>query len=391
MVGRCRRHQTRTKPAKQAKPTTLTDTPRITLTTATAPGAIAIIQLCGAGIERFLGKITNRADWPMRRLRLVDLAGVDQGIAVRLDDRRAQLMPHAGPRVVDRLIEELINAGAEYTADPPAAQLFPEAASEIEADMLVCIARAASPAAIDLLLAQPDNWRRWMDQPDRGAPASVLDQSKTLDKLIDPPCVVVVGRPNVGKSTLTNYLLGRSASLVADMPGTTRDWVGALTELVAACTLNESPWSVAVHWIDTPGLRTADDAAGTLNPNNAPDHVELQAIELAAPIIRNADVVIAMRDPATDWPAPSSLPRDPDLYVINKIDSPRPSDALAADHPTTPISARTGQGIEQLQQQILDRLNLSRRPPETLWAFTPALRDLTAAGDWDGLKRYLGG
>ncbi|NJL31882.1 MAG: GTP-binding protein [Phycisphaerales bacterium] len=60
--------------------------------------------------------------------------------------------------------------------------------------------------------------------------------------------VVVAGQPNVGKSTLMNKMLGRSASLVADLPGTTRDWVAGWVELEG----------VALHWMDTPGLRHTD-------------------------------------------------------------------------------------------------------------------------------------
>ncbi len=132
----------------------------ITLTTARQPGAVALIQLHGQGVTTLLHHLTGRVDWPIARTWLVDLGGVDQGLAVCLRDDWAQLMPHGGPRVVERLIDRLVELGAIYEPHPEPRALFPEAASAMEADVLATIARAASPAAVDLLAAQPELWRQ---------------------------------------------------------------------------------------------------------------------------------------------------------------------------------------------------------------------------------------
>src|SRR5690606_37975884 len=109
--------------------------------------------------------------------------------------------------------------------------------STIEADMLATITAASSPAAVDRLLDQPQRWREALAQNDLDLP-HILNLTARLDRLIHPATVVLVGKPNVGKSTLTNHMLGRSVSLVADLPGTTRDWVAGLAELPLTSNAN---------------------------------------------------------------------------------------------------------------------------------------------------------
>ena len=58
-----------------------------------------------------------------------------------------------------------------------------------------------------------------------------LARSRRLNRLIEPPLVVVVGAANVGKSTLGNALVGRSMSIATDLPGSTRDYTSGRVEL----------------------------------------------------------------------------------------------------------------------------------------------------------------
>ncbi|MCC7193727.1 MAG: GTP-binding protein [Phycisphaeraceae bacterium] len=354
----------------------MSSTARITIVTAPAPGAVAMIQIHGPGAAAILRSVTGHADWPAGRMRLATLAGVDQGLAVMLRPDWAQLMPHGGPRVVRQLVEKTVALGAVYEQSPSARDIYPEAVSDIEADMLAALARAASPAAVDLLLAQPCLWTQWLHtlsssqettREDLGKPLllneNVLARSRVLDRLIDPPAVVVVGRPNVGKSTLTNRMLGRSVSIVADLPGTTRDWVAGLAEIQG----------VAVRWLDTPGVRATDDP------------IESRAITLASRVISSADVLIAMRDHRIDWPAPTELPREPDIWVINKSDQSLPSDDTRG---ALPISAQTGEGLELLTQRILTTLGLTPLHEER-WAFSDRLKKLAVASDIAALAVYL--
>ena len=116
------------------------------MATATNPGSIAIVHLHGGDLVALLERLTGVADWPMARMRLVQFADLDQGMAVCLRHDWAQLMAHGGPRVMQLLVDRLIDLGAVYAAKPLSAwQVYPEAESYLEADMLAALARAASP------------------------------------------------------------------------------------------------------------------------------------------------------------------------------------------------------------------------------------------------------
>ncbi len=352
----------------------------VTLTTANTPGAVAILQLHGGSVVDVLQQLTGRKAWPERRVAVCKLGEIDEGLAVVLGGQAAQLMPHGGPRVVQKLIERLTrDLGCVYESSPDPKALYPEARSPIEADMLDAVARAASPAAVDLLAQQPRLWPILLKQAGRSAGQlqSILEQTRTLDRLLHPPTVVVVGPANVGKSTLTNALLGKTVSLVADLPGTTRDWVGALVELTATGRARDA---VAVNWLDTPGLRESDDP------------IERRAIALAKQQIEHADVLIAMRAVGQGWPDERGLPRPPDLWVVNKVDDAsqmQAADGLSRDTPLT-ISAIAQSGLAALQSAVIRAFGLDDLSGELTWAFSTALRDICDADDLDLLQDYLG-
>jgi len=361
--------------------------PRIaaTVVTANAPGAVAIIQLNGGGVRDILGKLTAQTHWPASVLKLARFADIDEGLAVARDDHWAQLMPHGGLRVLQRLMQWLADHGVQIAGDLDPCVAFPEATSRLEALALHATARAASPAAVDLLLQQCDAWRAWIAHVDKASADElatscddIRQRSTALDRLIVPPVIAVVGRPNIGKSTLTNRLLGRAASIVADLPGTTRDWVGGLAELGSTAT--NPHHAVAVHWIDTPGLRDSDDA------------IEQHAIALSRQVARDAAVVIAMCDDGTDWPDADTLPREPDLWVQNKADRlpnwPRGDGSTQAT--PLPISAATGRGVDQLEHAVLQSLGFSTATQRLApWAFDTYLCDALRLRDVDAFRELL--
>lgn len=291
--------------------------------TAAHPGAIGIVQLWGDVLPLIRSLAGNRADdLPVGCVKLATLGGIDDGLITRLSEHTAQLMPHGGPRVMQRLIERLIELGATTgeASTTEAKLLYPEAADEFEAIVMHTIAHAASPAAIDLLLHQPRVWRQRPTLTEND-----LARSHRLNRLVVPPLVVLAGPPNVGKSTLSNALLGRSMSIAIDMPGTTRDYTAARIELAG----------LTLIWHDTPGLRETADA------------IEDKAIELARSLIERADVLIAMTDPSHDWP---SLPREADLRVASKADLGHRDDADVR------VCAITGEGLRELAQLLCERL-----------------------------------
>lgn len=213
----------------------------------TGRSAIAVIELRG-DVDAGLRALDVRAV-AMHDARVRDMAGLDRVLVARWSAQAASIMGHAGPVVVRELLAFMASRGLVAGA-PGAATVrdaYPEAQSEIEARMLEALSRAASPLAVDVLLAQPGRWggRRLSDHDGHGTAASAGEApAHLLNRLIDPPLVAALGRPNIGKSTLLNALAGRAVSLVHDAPGTTRDYVGCLVNLNG----------LVVRWLDAPGL-----------------------------------------------------------------------------------------------------------------------------------------
>jgi len=366
--------------------------PRATLTPATAPapGAVGILQLHGPDAFSLIEQLTTRPAPPPGRVAVRRLADIDDGVVVIGDAPGgpwAQLMPHGGPRVMRKLIDALIDLGAAWDQTPDARTLYPEADSPIEADALAAIARAPSPAAIDLLAAQPRLWRAWFKAEKRKSGKAEnpdcldfpLFRFSAFPFLLSPPTVAVIGRANVGKSTLTNALLGKAVSIVADLPGTTRDWVGSLVELQGTRGLARQ--GVAVQWLDTPGLRDSDDP------------VEQRAIEVARRVIEQAQVLIALRDPQADWPDAAALPREPDLWVMNKCDDAEGRAGIRTSCAgPLPVSAKADRGLDALADAVLDHLGLLALSVETPWPFTEPLNAIArgAAGE-AAIQKYLYG
>lgn len=150
--------------------------------------------------------------------------------------------------------------------------------------------------------------------------------------------VAVVGKPNVGKSTLLNRLVGQKLAITSPRPQSTRDRVtGILTFDDTQAVL-----------VDTPGL---------LEPSIALQHV-MRATALQA--LRDADVILHLIE-ATDQPKPltelaglSSPPRAPLLVVRTKADllPPDERDRLQGDTTSCIVSALTGQGMDELRDRL---------------------------------------
>jgi tRNA modification GTPase len=294
-----------------------------TLATPSGAGAVAIVQLhgdidaalaaCGIGVVA-VGEV-----------RLRDLMEVDRGIVARFAEDMCQLMPHGGVAVVRALVAELVRRGIPEadpagTAGPP---MYPEARSDVEARALAALSRVASPLAVDLLLAQHALWSR----PDA---ASDPTRDRVLNRLIEPPLVVALGASNIGKSTLVNALAGRSVSIVADEPGTTRDHVGVMLDLAG----------LVVRYVDTPGLR---EGAGAL---------EQEAVAEATEVAAGADLLLLCGDATARPPSlPAVLAAKDRITVGLRGDLGAPQFAVSVL-----VSAARGDGIAELVSIVRERL-----------------------------------
>jgi tRNA modification GTPase len=133
--------------------------------------------------------------------------------------------------------------------------------------------------------------------------------------------------PNVGKSTLANQLFGATRVITADVPGTTRDWVGEIANLDG----------LAVMLVDTPGRRATDDP------------IEREAIERSGQQVAAADLVVLVLDPTQPRePGQAELERlHPDaMRVVNKSDRVA---AWGADATALHVVATTGAGVDALR------------------------------------------
>ena len=313
---------------------------RAAMMTAPETGAVSIIQLTG-DITPVLNVITGHSKWPAGTLRLSNLAGIDRGLVSIPAPDCAQLMPHGGLRIRQRLLAALEDAGAIHDPDMTPKSLFPEARNVIEAAAMKAISTAASPLAIDLLLKQPERWadcESWDDADDA--------RSNRLNRMLTPPSVVVLGPPNIGKSSLLNLLTGRDVAITMDEPGTTRDYVSTLIEL----------GGLVVRWHDTPGQRTSEDS------------IEMDAMSRTEQLIEKADMLILARDMSSSW---IETDREPDLRLSLRSDLGLCRDADVC------VSAHTGEGLVELvecvREHLVPMMDLGSNRP---WRF-PGLEDQT--------------
>jgi tRNA modification GTPase len=155
--------------------------------------------------------------------------------------------------------------------------------------------------------------------------------------------VAIAGRPNVGKSSLMNRLIGKDKAIVTPIAGTTRDIVEQ------SFTLN----SLSVHLSDTAGLRCSSD------------EIEMVGIQKARECLADADMVLLVMDavaPYLDEEAAILKEISPGktVLVINKTDllihsTTKGGSPVFRGLPETRVSALTGEGIENLKSMIAAR------------------------------------
>ena len=158
----------------------------------------------------------------------------------------------------------------------------------------------------------------------------LIGESARFERLSHEPRVVLVGRPNAGKSTLLNALTGGERAVVSEVAGTTRDAISA---------------EVALRR----GMVRVTDVAG-LDESETSDEIERQMRQRALREAEAADVLVLVEDASISMPRPT-LPQAPDLVVRTKRDlvgrAPEAGEIL--------VSARTGVGMNELREVLDER------------------------------------
>ena len=350
-------------------------------------GAIGIVRLSGPAVRAIAEGMLGRVPPPRRALHTTfrNAAGapLDDGIALFFPAPASftgedvlELQGHGGPVVLDGLVAAALELGAR----PARAGEFSERAflndrldlvqAEAIADLIESGSAQAARAAVRSLQGAFSNRVHALVEDLIGLrthlEAAIDFPEEEIDFLADPllverlqglgeqlqatvaaahrgrllrdgMSVVLAGRPNAGKSSLLNALAGRTAAIVTEVPGTTRD---VLREYIQ---LDGMP----LHIIDTAGLRPAEDA------------VERIGIERAWEAIAQADRVLLVIDDTLGFmPADGELlaalpPGVPVTQLYNKADASGGAVGLRqAEPPCLGVSAHTGAGLEDLARHL---------------------------------------
>jgi len=371
--------------------------PICAIATPSGRGGIGIVRASGNGIASVAEAICGRA-LPARQasyLPFLDADGgtIDHGIAIWFPAPNSytgedvlELQGHGGPVVMQMLLARVLAAGASIDMRLAAPGEFTERAylndkldlaqAEAVADLIDASTEQAARSAqrsmsgefsrrihalrdglvdlrmlVEATLDFPEEEIDFLERADaegklrrvREGLGATLAAAQTGALLRDGLNVVLVGEPNVGKSSLLNALAGAEVAIVTPIAGTTRDRVAQAIQVEG----------VPINIIDTAGLREAGD------------EVERIGIARTWDEIGRADVVlllgVAEREAGGDPPLAAEVldrtgPRVPVVHVWNKIDlagMPAASQGDGAERSVW-LSARTGEGIDGLRRCLLE-------------------------------------
>ena len=160
----------------------------------------------------------------------------------------------------------------------------------------------------------------------------VLSTFKAGKMLNEGIRVVITGKPNVGKSTLINYLSGTQKAIVSEIPGTTRDTVESMISI----------GGIPVRFIDTAGIHTTDDKVEKIGINKANQEID------------SADMILYMFDD----PKQHELPQYdcPNIYILNKKDL---HEKIENDDSIIHISAKLGINVDFLLEKMKKLMSIN--------------------------------
>ena len=364
----------------------------VAIATAPGRGAVGMVRVSGKDLSAVIAAVCNKALQPRMAtyLPFLDAVGgtIDKGLAIHFPaphsytgENVLELQAHGGPVVLQLLLARCLQAlpglrvaqPGEFTERAFLNDKIDLAQAEAIADLIDASTETAARSAarsmsgefsnaVNALLAQLIHLRMLveatLDFPEEDIDflqkadaqgqlqrlqttlATVTRNAQQGSILREGIKVVIAGQPNAGKSSLLNALAGAELAIVTPIAGTTRDKVSQLIQIDG----------VPLHVVDTAGLR------------EALDEVEKIGVERAWAEIQSADAVLFLHDltqqNATEYIAAdariqaalaSKLPsKTPVIDVWNKSDAaPRPGGTGVV------ISAKTGEGLQTLREQVL--------------------------------------
>ena len=359
---------------------------------ATAPGrgGIGVVRVSGASLSELAAALCGRVPTPRKAMfaRFLDADGVtlDEGIALYFPAPASftgedvlELQGHGGPVVMQMLLERCLELGArlaepgEFTRRAFLNGKLDLAQAESVADLIEASTAAAARSAlrslsgrfseeihrivdalidlrmlVEATLDFPEKEIEFLEQA-RALPRldtirqqlqDVLDRARQGALLRSGLNVVLVGEPNVGKSSLLNQLTGEDRAIVTEVAGTTRD---ALRETVQI-------EGIPLHIIDTAGLRETEDAVERIGIERT-----WREIERADVILRLVDARVGASASATeaiDARLPQAVER---IIIANKIDLVGLEAGRVEENGVVrlQVSAKKGAGMELVRAELL--------------------------------------
>lgn len=391
------------------------------LATPPGRGGIGVVRVSGPGVPAVLRGVVGRELAPraatVATFRDAQGAPIDQGLAILFPgpgsytgEAVLELQGHGSPAAMRLLLARCLELGArlaepgEFTKRAFLNGKLDLAQAESVADLIDAASATAARAAarslagefsrevhaiVDAVTELRTFTEATLDFPDEdieflrasdavrklGAVRAGLDaliaRAATGARLASGLVVVLVGRPNVGKSSLMNRLARDDVAIVTAIPGTTRDLVERAIEV----------GGIPLTVIDTAGLRETVDAVERLGIERTWAAVERADVALVLVDARGSGDALHAEDRAILARLPAALPR---IVVHNKSDlsgHPAGSAPGGTGGPRAHVwlSALTGEGVDALGREVLDIVGVAGAGEDAFIARARHLEALRAA------------
>lgn len=282
----------------------------------------------------------------------------EEVIIVRGNNGALEVHCHGGAAAVARIVDAMVAAGCRQL--PWTEWIAEDRRDPIAVDAEIALAQAPTRRTAAILLDQRNGALAQAvheiriaiehGDGDRGHQLlnTLIERAAIGLHLTEPWQVAIAGRPNVGKSSLINALVGYQRAIVFDQPGTTRDVLTAETAI--------DGWPVRLT--DTAGIRATRDeleAEGVSRARQQLARADIVLWVIDATAVADSRDVSASVERELQVEAPDLATRTDALMVLNKIDLLSDDNSAPIDN-VVAVSALTGAGLDTLLAAIAQRL-----------------------------------